>query len=202
MQLHQLKYYLSVAQTGSVTRSAQALSLSQPALTRGIRQLETELGVELFVRLPRAMRLTRFGEAFLKHAQSVFVQLENAQAELLHLSQRTEDEIVIGAGPTWIMGSLAKITGAISNAHPHIALKVRGGYDQQLTDMLRSGEVDFILTEISRDSAKSDLVQEPLVHAKYVVACRQDHPLAKEKRVGLETLLTYPWALPDLAHSA
>ncbi|MGJ8532060.1 MAG: LysR family transcriptional regulator [Alphaproteobacteria bacterium] len=202
MNLNQLRFFLSIAETGSVTRSAELLHLSQPALTRGIRQLEEELGVSLFQRLPRAMRLTRFGTSFLRHAQSVFVQLENAQAELQHLSERTEDEIVIGSGPTWTMGGLAEIVGSVLRTYPNLSIKVRTGYDQQLADMLRSGEVDFALTDISRDPDKDDLSQEPLIHCQYVVACRNDHPLAGEKNVSLERLLAFPWAMPDRALSA
>ncbi len=202
MNFNQLRYFLSVAETGSVTRSAEAMHLSQPALTRGIRHLEQELGVELFQRLPRAMRLTCFGESYLRHARSIFVQLENAQAELTQMSAGTKDEIVIGAGPTWIMGSLPEIAGKISRTHPNSTVRVRSGYDKQLIQMLRNGEVDFILTEMSRDPGRDDLTQEPLIHCRYVVACRSGHPLAHETRVGLERLLSFPWAMPELALSA
>ena len=178
------------------------LNLTQPALTRGIRQLESELGVTLFQRLPRSMRLTRFGESFRRHAQSVFVQLEDARAELNHLSQRMDEEILIGAGPTWLMGSLPEIAGQISRRYPHVAIKVRGGYDRQLIHMLRSGEVEFILTEISRSPDLADVRQEPLVHSRYVVACGRNHPLAKERRISLERLLEFPWAMPDQSVNA
>lgn len=83
-----------------------------------------------------------------------------------------------------------------------MSIRVRSGYDTQLTQLLREGEVDFALTEISRNPDKKDLVQEPLIHCRYVIACRQGHPLAGRKRVPLERLLAYRWALPDLALSA
>lgn len=202
MNLNQLKYFLSIAKTGSVTKSADELHLTQPALTRGIRKLEEELGVELFRRLPRAMLLTRFGEAFLRHAQSVFVQLENAQSELTHLSSRTADEIVIGAGPTWLLGRLPQILNQVLAAFPNTGIRVRSGFDQQLREMLRNGEVELALTEVSNDPYNSDLQQEALISARYAIACRRDHPLAKHSKIPLSQLLHYPWALPDFAFSA
>ena len=202
MNFNQLKYFISIAKTRSVTRSAEELHLSQPALTRGIRQLEQELGVDLFERLPRAMRLTRFGESYLRHAQSVFVRLENAQAELEHMSQKSEDELVIGAGPSWIHGCLPQIAGQMSRTFPDVAIRIRSSYDQQLTTLLREGEVEFILTEISSDRDKKDLVQEPLISCPYVVVARADHELATDAGITLERLLDFPWAMPDLALSA
>ena len=197
-----LRAFLRVAETGSFSAAALDLNLTQPALTRGIRKLEEELGVELFKRLPRAMILTRFGEAFCRHAQSIFVQLENAQSELQHLSKRTEDEIVIGAGPTWLMGRLSHILTDVLSRFPSTGISVRSGFDQHLREMLRSGEVDLVLTEISSDPDNSDLVQEPLISAKYAIVCGQNHPLAKRKNVKLAQLLNFPWALPDFAYSA
>lgn len=202
MNLNQLRYFLSITKTGSVTRSAEELNLTQPALTRGIRKLEEELGVELFKRLPRAMLLTRFGDAFYRHAQSVFVQLENAQSELQHLAKRTEDEIVIGAGPTWLMGRLPHILTDVLSRFPNTGISVRSGFDQQLREMLRSGEIELALTEVSDDPYNSDLAQESLICARYVIACGENHPLARKKRVKLSQLLNFPWALPDFAFSA
>jgi DNA-binding transcriptional LysR family regulator len=202
LNLNQLRYFLSIANTGSVTRSAEELNLTQPALTRGIKNLEDELGVELFKRLPRAMLLTRFGDAFFRHAQSIFVQLENAQSELQHLARRTDDEIVIGAGPTWLMGRLPQILTDVLSRFPGTGISVRSGFDQYLREMLRSGEVDLVLTEVSSDPDNSDLVQESVISAKYAIVCGANHPLARTKQVKLAQLLNYRWALPNLAVSA
>jgi DNA-binding transcriptional LysR family regulator len=202
LNLNQLRYFLSIANTGSVTRSAEELNLTQPALTRGIKNLEDELGVELFKRLPRAMLLTRFGDAFFRHAQSIFVQLENAQSELQHLAKRTDDEIVIGAGPTWLMGRLPQILTDVLSRFPGTGISVRSGFDQYLREMLRSGEVDLVLTEVSSDPDNSDLVQESVISAKYAIVCGENHPLASSKKVKLAQLLNYGWALPNLAVSA
>lgn len=202
MKLTQLKYFIAVAEAKSTTKAAKILNLTQPAVTRGIRQLEAELGIELFVRLPRSMRLTRFGEAYLKHARAIFVQLENAQAEISYLEKNPVEEIVIGAGPTWLRSLLPEVVGDFSREFPDVSIRVRGGYDQQLLSMLDRGEVAFVLTETSNEKPQTSHTQEPLIYSEYVVAARKDHPLATLKQVTLEQLLKFPWAMPDQAASA
>jgi len=197
MNLTNLRYFVAVAELGSITKAAQALHLTQPAVTRGIRQLEIELEIKLFERLPRAMRLTRFGKGYLRHAQAVFVQLENARNEMRHLADHPVEDVVIGAGPTWLMGRLPAIIGELTRKYPNAPVRVRGGYDLELLAMLNRGEVAFILTETFGVSLPADLVQEPLIHCDYVVACRLDHPLAARKKVSLEALLDFPWTMPD-----
>ncbi|MDE0112792.1 MAG: LysR family transcriptional regulator, partial [Albidovulum sp.] len=196
MKLNQLKYFIAVAEAGSTTKAAEILNLTQPAITRGILQLEMEIGVKLFERLPRSMRLTRFGEAYLRHARSVFVQLDNAQAEMGYLLENPVEEIVIGAGPTWLRATLPEVISDLSRAYPEVSIRVRGGYDEQLLTMLDRGEVAFVLTETSRNRMRSDLEQEPLIKCEYVVAGRRRHPLAGNRKVKLSQLLNYPWAMP------
>ena len=202
MKLNQIKYFIAVAEAGSTTRAAEMLNLTQPAITRGIHQLEEEIGVRLFERLPRSIRLTRLGEAYLRHARAVFVQLDNARAEMSYLAENPVEEIVIGAGPTWLRATLPEVVSDLSRAFPEVSIRVRGGYDKQLLTMLDRGEVAFVLTETSRNRARSDLDQEPLIHCEYVVAGRRSHPLAGNWKAKLSQLLNYPWAMPDQAVSA
>lgn len=202
MNLSHLRYFIAVAERGSTTRAAQHLNISQPAVTRGIKLMEQELGVSLFLRLPRTMQLTRFGEAYLRHARAVFAQLDNGAAEMRHLSETPVEEVILGAGPTWLMGSLPSVSGDFSQHYPGVSLRIRGGYDRQLLELLNKGEVEFVLTETSDAPLENDLVQEPLISCDYIVACRRDHPLARRSKVSLTDLMAHPWAMPDQAANA
>lgn len=197
-----MKFFVAVAEHQSITKAAKALNITQPAVTRGILQLEEELEVSLFDRLPRSMHLTRFGESYLRHVQAVFVQLDNARAELRHLADSPIDEIVIGAGPTWLMGVLPEVLGEFTRNNPNVTIRIRGGYDKQLSEMLYRGEVSFILSDTNNSQLMSNLVEIPLIHCEYVVACGKAHPLAGRKKVQLHELLEYPWAMPDQAERA
>lgn len=197
-----LKFFLEVAEKQSITRAAEALNVTQPAVTRGIHQLEEELQVKLFDRMPRTMRLTRFGESYLRHVRAIFVQFENARAELAYIANAPIKELVIGAGPTWLMGVLPTVLGEFSRNYPNVSVRVRGGYDQQLLAMLERGEVSMILSDTNSSQLAANLVEEPLIHCQYAVVCRKGHPLAERKKVSLKELLNYPWAMPDQAERA
>lgn len=197
-----LKFFREVAAQQSITKAAEALNVTQPAVTRGIRQLEEKLQVELFDRLPRAMRLTRFGESYLRHVNVIFSQFDSARAELAHLQNAPEEELVIGAGPTWLMGVLPIVLGEFSRSYPNVSIRVRGGYDKQLFGMLERGEVSMVLSDTSGTRIGENLIEEPLIHCEYVVACRKGHPLAEREKVPLSELLNYAWAMPDQAERA
>jgi DNA-binding transcriptional LysR family regulator len=79
VSLAQVEYFVAVSETGHVGRAAEALHVAQPAISRQIRNLEDELGVRLFVRTPRGMRLSREGEAFLEHARAILDRVEDAR---------------------------------------------------------------------------------------------------------------------------
>lgn len=202
MNLKHLRYFLSVCETHSTTRSATILRVSQPAITRGIKTLEEELDSRLFDRFPREMRPTKYGEHFRLRVKSILVQLDEAHSELLHLKEQPDEEVSIGAGPTWSMGRLPAVLSKISQQFPNARLRVRGGYESQLVQLLREGEVDFILSEINENAETKDLSKLPLTHARYVVVARKDHVLASRTQVSLAKLRDFPWAMPDQAINA
>src|ERR1700722_10810429 len=111
MELHQLRYFSAVADTGSFSRAAEKYHVSQPSLSQQILKLEAELGGRLFDRLGRSVRLTDLGETFLPRARSVLHELSSAKDELTERLQSEAGPVVIGAIPTiapyWLASRLA-----------------------------------------------------------------------------------------------
>src|ERR1700758_1352932 len=100
MELHQLRYFCAVAETGSFSRAAERSHVSQPSLSQQIRKLEDELGARLFDRLGRSVRLTDLGNAFLPRARGVLRDLEAARGEVVERKDALSGTVVIGVIPT------------------------------------------------------------------------------------------------------
>src|ERR1700721_2404634 len=115
MELHQLRYFSAVADTGSFSRAAEKCHVSQPSLSQQILKLEAELGGRLFDRLGRSVRLTDLGEPFLPRPPSVLPELSRAKDELPERLQSEGGPVVIGAIPTiapyWLASRLATFSG-------------------------------------------------------------------------------------------
>ncbi|AQZ51658.1 LysR family transcriptional regulator [Martelella mediterranea] len=202
MNLQNLRYLLSIAETGSMTRSAEQLNMTQPALSRGLAALEEEVGAQLFVRLPKAMRLTVFGRVMVRRAQGIFRQLEDAQHEIRHLQEHEETELSVGSGPVWLTGLLPRAINLTTRDLPGVSISVIGGFERQLAELVRRGQVAFILTELTDDPEFSDLHSEPLASARYAVVARRGHPLERAGTLELPDLLEFPWIMPDKAVNA
>ena len=100
MELHQLRYFCAIAETGSFSRAALKTHISQPSLSQQIRKMEDELGVKLFDRLGRSVRLTEFGQSFLPRALTVLHDLEIARNEVAEKKTTASGSICIGVIPT------------------------------------------------------------------------------------------------------
>lgn len=172
MDLRGIRYFVQIAELGSMTRAAQHLRVAQPALSRHIRVLEKELGVALMVRLPRGVRLTTAGRQFLDRCQRILRELGRAQDELRSGSATAQGQVILGVSPTTGPMLLPGMVERMRRQCPQISLKVVEGFSNQLYDWLLAGRADVaILTNPSNSRAMrvTALNSEPIV----VVAQRQ-----------------------------
>ncbi|HXJ09505.1 MAG TPA: LysR family transcriptional regulator [Burkholderiales bacterium] len=166
MELRSLEYFVQIADEGSISRAAGKLGVAQPALTRRIKQLETELGAQLLTRLPRGVRLTGPGRDFLEQARKVLVQVSRARDQVRGNARALRGRVVLGTSPT--LAALL-LPGCIAHARrqlPGIELKVVEGFTPQLLDALLAGRMDLaVMTNPPRSPALSlvPLFSEPLV---------------------------------------
>ena len=199
MDLRQLSYFLKTARAGSITRAAAELNVAQPTLTKSIQTLEHQLGVTLFERMPRGVRLTPFGERLLHHAQMVEVQVNSAITDVAALREGRAGEVRVGAGPAWLRRHWPETLAAVMAELPQLRVTVRGGFDEGLLRDLASGDLDFVIAEIPLAEGNPTFTVEPLTEDDLVVICRQDHPLTAGGRVPPEALLDQWWVLPPEA---
>lgn len=198
MTLVQLRHFLSLAQTGSFTRSAKALFLTQPALSRSIRALEDELRQPLFDRVGRRSELTHFGRGVFEQAR----QLVDDADRLVAASRgqgSTRLCVGMGSGPGALLTTPLLQRMAYRDAPVRIDI-LRGDSDS-LVQALRSRQLDAVVAEIRSIAPGPDLRIEPIVEMSGAFMCRRGHPLARRRGpLSFEALRVYPIASTGLGH--
>jgi DNA-binding transcriptional LysR family regulator len=191
--LHQ---FIIVVEEGSMRSAAARLDLTQPALTKAVRRLEDELGVQLLERSASGVRPTVFGEAFLRHARALRATCVEATSEMRQLRAGKAGQVRLGAGPSWHGKLLPAAVGLFRESHPDVALVIRQGMDSVLKPLLREGKLDFVLAAIPETAHDADLDSIALIHDDYVIYAEPTHPLAGREEVALADLVDWPWILP------
>jgi DNA-binding transcriptional LysR family regulator len=188
MTLSQLRALVAVADEGHFTRAASLLHVAQPALSRQIQALETELGVRLLERTPRRVTVTAAGHIIVHRARRALAELNSAHAELRELSGLVAGQLTVGL--THAPGALdiAKLLADYSSRHPAVRLTLREGLSPDLANQVRNDELDLALV-LEGDPTRTDgldwthLASEPLV-----LLTAATHPLARRTRVNLAAL--------------
>jgi len=166
MELRSIQYFVQVADEGSITRTADKIGIAQPALTRHIKQLESELGTQLLTRLPRGVRLTTSGRDFLDHARTIMLEVTRASEHVRSKAQAPRGRVVMGTSPTLAPLLLPRCLARARQQCPSVTLKVVEGFSPQLLDALLTGRLDLaVMTNPPRTTALSlmPLCSEPLV---------------------------------------
>src|SRR5437763_3677681 len=170
MELRQLEYLLAVADEGGFTRAADASHVSQPSLSQGIRTLERELGVELFHRLGRSVRLTAAGEAAIEPARQIMRQVETIRAAAAAVAGTAAGHLDLVALPTLAVDPLAGLVGRYRRRHPGITVRLTEPEDADAVgQMVRSGRAEVGLAELPLPGP--DLIELPLVEQDVLAVC-------------------------------
>jgi LysR family transcriptional regulator, nitrogen assimilation regulatory protein len=166
LDLRSIRYFIQIADAGSITRAARDLGVAQPALSRHVRSLEAALGSRLLVRLSRGVRLTGAGLQFLDHCRRIVHELARARDELTSAAEVPRGRVILGVSPTTGALLLPGTMERLRRQCPQIALKVVEGFSRQLFDSLLTGRIDVaVLTSpaASRALRLVPLVSEPIV---------------------------------------
>ena len=177
VNLRHIRAFLAVAQLASFTRAADRLSLSQPALTICIRQLEDLVGVTLFNRTTRRVRLTKAGEDFLPTAERLIHDFEAAIADVRAIAERQQGRVSLATIPSIANRWLPGIVAQFLREYPGIGLHLHDNNSHGVRRMVRRGHVDFGvagLWELDRE-----LEFTPILKDRVGLVCRLDHPLAQ-----------------------
>jgi DNA-binding transcriptional LysR family regulator len=185
MLLNQITAFVETARRQSVSRAAEAIFISQPALTARLKGLESDLGAELFVRGPRGMRLTDAGEAFLPYAVRALETLTDGRMQVNALERGGAGRLTIGAAPavsTYVLPALLK---RFSEGYPRVSVSVRTGHSEEILDLVLREQVTLGLV---RALQHPDIVSTPLYEDRLILVVEPAHPFASEGRIRMKDL--------------
>ena len=198
MELRDLEYFAVVAEHGHVGRAAEALGLSQPALSKSLRRLEKAMQAKVVKRTPKGVELTAVGSALRMHVHRLRLSLNDVVHEAADLSQGRAGHLRVGAGAGLGDHFLAAACSAFLMEAPKATLALAVARNAVLLPGLHNGEHDLVVSGIPHPSYK-DLTQERLYEDEFVVYASARHRLARLRRVSLADVAQERWALsaPD-----
>ncbi len=200
MTLVQLRHLISLAQTGSFSRSASALFLTQPALSRSIRALEAELGQPLFDRIGRHSEVTPFGREVVEQARRIVLAADDLRdsGERLGRGMAGSLRIGLGSGPGALL--MTPLLMTVATQHPQLRLEISRGRTDLLERSLRERTIDAMVVDARSLVPAPDLRATETYELRGAFLCRRGHPLAR-KRAALrfEQVQAYPLASTPLS---
>lgn len=193
-----LQQAVTLATHGSYRRAADALHLSQPALSRSIASLEATLGVRLFDRGRRGVRPTEFGQLLIDRGSSLLAGFDELRREIALAKGLETGELKVGAGLYPAEISVATAVGRLSARHPRLRIALRAGPWREIADAVGGGDLDVAVVELSALRAQPRLAIEPLPQHRATIVCRPGHPLLAHRRLTPERVFRYPFVGPRL----
>ena len=202
MDIRVLQYFLAVAREASITKAAQSLNMTQPPLSRQLKELEEELGKQLFIRGNRRVTLTEEGMILRKRAEEMVELMEKTKVEVSSSGENISGELYIGGGETEGIRLIAKAAEKIQRKHPGISYHLFSGNADDVTERLDRGLLDFGILIEPADIKKYDFIRLP-TKDRWGLLMRRDHPLAEKNGIQPEDLQGLPLiaSRQSLAHN-
>lgn len=198
MDIRVLQYFLAVAREESITKAAETLRMTQPPLSRQLKDLEEELGKQLLIRGSKKITLTEDGMLLRKRAEELVDLMEKTKSELTASNENIGGEIYIGCGETEAISFLAQAARKLQKNHPLIHYHIYSGDAERVMERLDNGLIDFGLFVGQTDICKYDSIKLPMEDA-WGVLMRKDSPLAEKESIQAEDLWDKPLILSHQA---
>jgi DNA-binding transcriptional LysR family regulator len=196
VELRQVRQFIAVVEHGNMLRAADALHLSQPALSKSIQNLEAELDVPLLRRHPRGVSPTIYGDILLKHAKLLRNQSEKALLEIRSLKAGHAGHLRLGVA-NFAVSSLPRVIAQLLDSKPGLSFEIVDGTYEDLTAQVREGFLDAMVAGFPPIHRAEDLVHEPVVPGEFIFVCSPSHPLGTRGRVSLEDVAAQRWILAN-----
>lgn len=199
MRPKQLQTFLAVLEQGSIRSAARSLGVTQPAVTRTVRELERDLGAPLVERTVKGISLTDFGQAFAPRAVFLIEEMQRARDEVRQMFENVGGQVSIGVTTSIALGVLPQAFNALRQHLPTVRVKLSEGPLPSLLSTLRNGTLDFAVAHVGARELDPKLEFIKLGEVGIVVGARQGHPLMESR--SLHDLQHAEWLLPNTFES-
>lgn len=193
MELRHLRYFVAVGEEGNLTRAAEKLFIAQPPLTRAIKQLEEEIGVELFIRKPRGLELTNGGEYFLEQARQILDKVAATVDDTRRIAQHRKTLFSIGFVPSVFYGQLPLMVRRLRR-NKNLEIVLHELKTREQVEALKTGKIDIGFGRVSIEDP--DVEQELLFDEPIIAAIPAGHELTRHppsmKELSAWPMVTFP----------
>ena len=195
MNFHQLHIFYTVAERGSFSAAAQALHMTQPAVTMQIQSLEDYFGAKLLNRSTKKIELSEAGKALLPYAKRSIDLVREADQSMSSFTHMLEGRLQLGASLTIGESVLPRLLGPFGREFPHIRVMMKVMNTAQIMDEILKNQLSFGLIEGPVQHA--DIAVEPVMQDELKLIVPAGHPLAKQRNVKMKDALAYPFVLRE-----
>ena len=196
---HLLESFRVAGRLQHVTRAAEQLGTSQPALSRGLARLQSDLGVPLFQRLGRSLRLTRYGELFLARVERALGEIEDGRRELLDLTEPERGTVSLGFLRTLGAKYIPQVVRRFNVAHPHVRFSFVQNNSASIEEQLERGDLDLIFVAVPPGKGGLDWVR--VYDQEFVLIVPPSHRLARRRQVRLREVAGDPFVTFKEGHA-
>lgn len=198
LKLQMLRVADAIEMQGSILRAATALGMSQPALTKTLRELEDIVQVRLFDRHSRGVRVTDAGRRLIKSGRRVLAEISRLDEEFDLLLRPDSGSVAVGALPVAASGLLPGILARLKVRHPNIQVRLQQGRTEELLPMLAAGDLDLIVGRLYAPAVPDGFVRTPLWTEPISVCARSNHPIFDLADVTVNDIERYGLLLPTV----
>jgi len=197
MEFRELRYFAAIAELSSFSKAAVQLRIAQPALSRQVHKLESELGVELFLRHGRGVTLTPAGEMLLQKASVILRNMRQVRDDVVSCASAASGKLTLGVPPAAGRVLMPPLLARYCDTCPNVDIRVMEGFSGHLHEWLVSGRADIAILHNPRQTA--DLIQVPLLEEEMYLISPPGAPATDG--IGLDEVAAMPLILPVALHS-
>lgn len=199
MEIHQLRYFVAVAEEENFSHAAEREHVSQPSLSQQIHKLEDELGQQLFDRLPRSVVLTAAGRTFLEYARRILAEITDARRSVAALEDEVAGKLSVGAIPSIALYMLPRLISGFQQRYPKVTFELFEDLTDKLVGRLEEGSVDLVLA--SADEGTPHLAKYSLGNEPLRLLLPENHRLARKRTIKWSELAGEKFLLLHEEHS-